>query len=280
MKRYIAVLLVVVFTLVGCQQPTSEQTDKQVKTDGKEWYASALAKGKEAIVDEEYDKALASFDLALEYQANDAEATLLKKQVEWYQKGQKLMEEGKEKEAEDVYIDLITSKNGSKTLKKQAEEQLERWGKGERKTTSTTSENSPVWNDNKQKALDEFISEWEQIMDQHYDKAYPNGQTINYYGVNLPGDFGDLSLSVNGQPISISLIGENQSTTYQVVAMYSNIERDYPRSSYWYLFTLKDGVPKILVTAQNQGNEQHTIDFTETQNAALIEGYRNIVQQK
>ena len=78
MKRYIAVLLVVVFTLVGCRQPTSEQTDKQAKTDGKEWYVSALAKGKEAIIDEEYDKALASFDLALEYQANDAEATLLK----------------------------------------------------------------------------------------------------------------------------------------------------------------------------------------------------------
>lgn len=153
MKRYIAVLLVVVFTLVGCRQPTSEQTDKQAKTDGQEWYASALAKGKEAIIDEEYDKALASFDLALEYQANDAEATLLKKQVEWYQKGQKLMEEGKEKEAEDVYIDLITSKNGSKTLKKQAEEQLEMWGKGERKTTSTTSEKSPVWNDNKRESF-------------------------------------------------------------------------------------------------------------------------------
>lgn len=71
MKKLSAILLVIVafITLSGCSNKENEQ------------YENAMSNGKSSVIEEEYDKAIDYFDLALESKKDDEEATNLIKQL-------------------------------------------------------------------------------------------------------------------------------------------------------------------------------------------------------
>ncbi|WP_368250670.1 hypothetical protein [Intestinibacter bartlettii] len=87
MKKLSAILLMIIFTMttVACSNKEKE-TNQQ--------YEQAMADGKSNVIEEEYDKAISYFELALESKENDTEATNLIKQL-------KLLTDAMEKDGEN-----------------------------------------------------------------------------------------------------------------------------------------------------------------------------------
>lgn len=87
MKKLSAILLMIIFAMatVACSNKEKE-TNQQ--------YEQAMADGKSNVIEEEYDKAISYFELALESKENDTEATNLIKQL-------KLLIGAMEKDGED-----------------------------------------------------------------------------------------------------------------------------------------------------------------------------------
>lgn len=70
--------------------------------------------------------------------------------------------------------------------------------------------------------------------------------------------------------------GEEESG-YSLVAVYSDAETQDYLSKHVYFFTINSGVPKVLITSQNQGNPNNYLYFKETENKELRDGFSNIV---
>lgn len=90
LKKLSAILLTVIIsiTLSACNNKTNEINQQ---------YEDAMSNGKSSVVEEEYDKAIDYFDLALEAKKDDKEATNLIKQL-------KLMLEIEESESHGAYF--------------------------------------------------------------------------------------------------------------------------------------------------------------------------------
>lgn len=90
MKKLSAILLTIIMsiTLSACNNKTNESNQQ---------YEDAMSNGKSSVVEEEYDKAIDYFDLALEAKKDDKEATNLIKQL-------KLMLEIEESESHGAYF--------------------------------------------------------------------------------------------------------------------------------------------------------------------------------
>ena len=90
MKKLSAILLTIIIsiTLSACNNKTNESNQQ---------YEDAMSNGKSSVVEEEYDKAIDYFDLALEAKKDDKEATNLIKQL-------KLMLEIEESESHGAYF--------------------------------------------------------------------------------------------------------------------------------------------------------------------------------
>lgn len=149
-------------------------------------------------------------------------------------------------------------------------------------TSSTeTEEQTTRWNETKADQLADFMEDWGTEMEQRY-QAYSPGNTVDLYGLALPD--GVLSGSdkwqavIDGTPIDIawSETGESEAE-YTLVAVYSDAETQDYLEKHVYFFTIHQGEPMVLVTSQNQGNEQNYLYFSETENAALKDGFRDIV---
>lgn len=74
-----------------------------------------------------------------------------------------------------------------------------------------------------------------------------------------------------------STTGESN-TEYTIVAIYSDAAHEPCLGKHIYFFTLHNKQPKVLVTQQNQGNEHNWLQFYETQNQMLRDGFAKIVQ--
>lgn len=70
--------------------------------------------------------------------------------------------------------------------------------------------------------------------------------------------------------------GEEESG-YSLVAVYSDAEAQDHLSKHVYFFTINSGVPKVLITSQNQGNPNNYLYFKETENKGLRDVVNNIV---
>lgn len=147
-------------------------------------------------------------------------------------------------------------------------------------STEEKEANKVLWNDDKDKKLNDFMSTWGQTMNQTYKQYSPNNN-VDLYGLQLP----DSVLNTNkwqavigNTPIVLnwSESGEEESG-YSLVAVYSDVEAQDSLSKHVYFFTINSGVPKVLITSQNQGNPNNYLYFKETENKELRDGFSNIV---
>lgn len=136
----------------------------------------------------------------------------------------------------------------------------------------------PLWDSHKSQKLADYMRQWGDEMGQDYQEAYPLGETINYYGYHYPQDIVKNNFAFKNNPIDVTLSKDGESFDgYNIVAIFSDIESHSPKGAHLYLFTLKDGKPTILITSQNQGNDENLIYFNETENYELKKNFEAIV---
>lgn len=145
-----------------------------------------------------------------------------------------------------------------------------------------TNPQTTLWNETKASQLRSFMEDWGAEMEQTY-QAYSPGNNVDLYGLALPD--GVLSGSdkwqavIDDTPIDIAWSDTGESSeAYNLVAVYSDAETQDYLDKHVYFFTIHNGSPLVLVTSQNQGNENDYLYFTETENAKLKEGFKQIIQ--
>ncbi|EOE08891.1 hypothetical protein Q9Q_01958 [Enterococcus faecalis EnGen0078] len=137
-----------------------------------------------------------------------------------------------------------------------------------------------LWNADKDKKLNDFMNTWGQTMNQTYKQYSPNNN-VDLYGLHLPDSVlnnNKWQAVIDNTPIVLnwSESGEEESG-YSLVAVYSDSETQDYLSKHVYFFTINSGVPKVLITSQNQGNPNNYLYFKETENKELRDGFSNIV---
>ncbi|MEI5993619.1 WxL protein peptidoglycan domain-containing protein [Candidatus Enterococcus mansonii] len=127
-KRIIGISLFLMLSIMaGCSTKKETTATKETTSEEKNTakYDSAMEKGKEAIVDKDLTQAIASFQLALEYEKDDEEATSLIEQVELYKEAVALKEKKEYSKALKKAVKLVDSKKGSTSLKQYGKELIE-----------------------------------------------------------------------------------------------------------------------------------------------------------
>ena len=156
-----------------------------------------------------------------------------------------------------------------------SEEKTEK--KEEVKTTS-----SAYWNKNKGDKLYQFVKSWEKSLNQSYKEYTPSNQ-VNFHGLKLPTETemaGDSRLVLEGDKlISMKWSPEgNYKDVYNIVAVFSDIDKPVNSVAHLYYFTILNGEPIVLITEQNQGNSKKYVYFRRTANVDLQKGFENIVK--
>lgn len=151
-------------------------------------------------------------------------------------------------------------------------------------TTEETVEQEPTWNEEKEKALADFMAVWEKSMNQQY-QSYGPEHPVDLYGVLLPNAIlptGDWKMVVDNQPVSVIWSEDGLSSeSYQLIAVYSDIEhsqQEYAFDMHTYFFMIVEGQPKVFITQQSQGNSDNYLYFSETQNGELRQGFADIFE--
>lgn len=141
-----------------------------------------------------------------------------------------------------------------------------------------------LWNTDKAQELNSFMASWGQTMGQQYEEYAP-GNNVDLYGLQvpdavLPKTSTGWTVAVNEAPVVIdwSTDGKN-AEGYALVAVYSDAATQAYCEQHVYFFTIVDGTPQVLVTMQNQGNENDYLYFSETENAELKAGFEKIVNE-
>lgn len=275
---------------------TSDEATVTSTSDKKQKeYDSAMAKGKEAIVDKDMSKAVAAFQLALEYRKDSDEAKKLAEQVTLYQNVLSLKDKKEYSKALKELSVLVEAKDGSKALKQYGKELIEDINKeiveereDSKKETTEPSKPTPpsapptattdtVWNLQKRSELLAFMQSWGDVMGQSYIEYSPSFEA-NWYGYSFPSTLTRNNIAVGGNQVILqwSEMG-TVSDIYNVVAIYSDIATTTKMDRHLYLFTILNGQPVVLVTMQNQGNAENMIYFEQSQNADLNNGFAEIV---
>lgn len=140
-----------------------------------------------------------------------------------------------------------------------------------------------IWDNQKQVALNAFISSWGSRFNpvQDYANFYPYTTATNdYMGYNFPDDFSKNNIAVNDQHVSIN-VSQNGANKYDynVVAIYS----DYPNShstidAHLYFMAIHNGQPVVLITQQNQGTPDNMLHFKPTANQELAGKFAQLVK--
>ena len=149
--------------------------------------------------------------------------------------------------------------------------------KEEIKTTSNT-----LWNKEKSNKLYKYVKEWEKTLNQSYKEYTPSNQ-VNFHGLKLPTESemaGDARLVLEGDKlISMKWSPEgNYKDVYNIVAVFSDIDKPVNSVAHLYYFTILNGEPIVLITEQNQGNSKKYVYFRRTVNVDLQKGFENIVK--
>lgn len=149
--------------------------------------------------------------------------------------------------------------------------------KEEIKTTSNT-----LWNKEKSNKLYKYVKEWEKTLNQSYKEYTPSNQ-VNFHGLKLPTEsemVGGARLVLEGDKlISMKWSPEgNYKDVYNIVAVFSDIDKPVNSVAHLYYFTILNGEPIVLITEQNQGNSKKYVYFRRTANVDLQKGFENIVK--
>ncbi len=252
-------------------------------------YEQSMQKTKEAITEDKFEQAEAFVEMALESKPKEEEAKNYQKQLQSYNAAQGFKEKKETKNAIVKLNDVIDVKNGSTKLVEYAKlekKELETKKEDVKKETSKNKKSkkkketkNSLWNPQKADSLREFMVGFSQAMDQQYNEYTPS-KNVDLYGVGLPKAVlgGDWTMAVNDQPVQVewSDTGEG-SKPYQLVAVYSDADTQPYLKKHVYFFVVENGVSKVYVTQQNQGNEQNYLHFSETQNADIKNGFSQII---
>lgn len=146
-------------------------------------------------------------------------------------------------------------------------------------SSSQSTETSP-WSQQKSEQLATFMKQWGKKMNQSY-VAYTPGHNVNFYGIHEPDDLTTMPPAVNEQKVAIkwSNDGKVDAGVYALVAVYSDAEIAAYADQHLYFFTIYNKQPVVLITMQNQGNENNWLYFTKTQNRDVADGFAKIVNQ-
>lgn len=141
-----------------------------------------------------------------------------------------------------------------------------------------------LWNKDKDKELEIFMKKWGKEMNQKY-KKYTADSNIDYYGIKLPnaimGDSKEFEPTIGEIPITLKWSSTGKlEAGYSLLAVYSDAETNVEMNKRVYLFTLKSGIPKVLVTQSTQTGPEKELVFHETVNKNLKDGYSNIIDSK
>lgn len=138
------------------------------------------------------------------------------------------------------------------------------------------------WNKNKGEKLYQFVKSWEKSLNQSY-KEYTPDNRVNFHGLKLPTETemaGDARVVLEGDKlISMKWSPEgNYKDVYNIVAVFSDIDKPVNSVAHLYYFTILNGEPIVLITEQNQGNSKKYVYFRRTANVDLQKGFENIVK--
>lgn len=144
-------------------------------------------------------------------------------------------------------------------------------------TSSSAAAKTTPWTSAKASALQQFMTSWGQSMGQQY-RSYDATHPVDFYGMKVPSEFDHMPPAIGQTKISYTLSADGTTTAdYAVVAIYSDAATAGFGDAHLYLFTLHHGTPEVLVTMQNQGNENNWLYFTVTENADLKAGFAKLV---
>lgn len=141
-------------------------------------------------------------------------------------------------------------------------------------STNTAQANQPVkssWDTSKSADLATFMQSWGQEMGQQY-RSYDDHVQANYYGLQVPQDIldGKWTTVINQTPVSVEWTENGEGTAdFQIVAIYSDIDHATSAGGHLYFFGFQQEQLKVLVTQQNQGNQNNYLYFKETENEKL-----------
>lgn len=316
MKKIIIVMssFFIIGLVTGCSNEkngtsaTSEVTETTTSNKKQSEYDAAMSKGKEAIVDKDSSKAIGAFQLALEYKKDSKEAKKMIEQVTLYQEAISLKEEKDYSNALKKLSELGMSKEGSTSLKRYGKELTDEINKERAKeratkreaskkeaektaeTTTQTKETpaltpaptptpaaTTLWSHQKRLELFSFMQSWGSVMGQTY-LEYAPGTEADWYGYSFPSVLSNNNIAVGGSQATLQWSTDgNSRDIYNVVAIYSDIATTDKLKRHLYLFTILNGQPIVLVTMQNQGNNENMIYFDQSQNADLNNGFATIV---
>lgn len=151
----------------------------------------------------------------------------------------------------------------------------------DKKIKDDNQSSESLWNKQKSQQLNSFVVNWGQTLNQVYEQYSPN-KNVDLYGLQLPdavlkNDIG-WQVVIGNTPIVLNWSENGEADNgYALVAVYSDAETQPYMEKHVYFFTIVAGIPKVLVTSQNQGNGNNYLYFTETENIELREGFSNIL---
>lgn len=267
MKKIISMFALLLF-LSGCAQSTKR-------------YDTAMKNGLEAINSHQYDLALSEFDKAISEKSEDSLAKANRMQTYDLIEAKKFMDESKLSEANDSLDKVINERLGSPQIAEHARKEKEKIGTRTPKSNEEDFQNNHQeknnWNKLKANELDEFMESWGASMDQTY-QSYSPEKNVDFYGVLLPSSTlnGDWNFSVNQKSVPIKWSEEGNGEN-DLVAVYSDADTQPYLEKHLYYFVIQSGQPKVYITQQNQGNEMNYLNFSETKNEALKQGFSKIV---
>ena len=142
-----------------------------------------------------------------------------------------------------------------------------------KKTTSSTKKSTAIWDDNKDKQLENFIDQWAPTMHQTYTKYDGTNSIKTSVGMTYPDDLSRVNVEGTNDSIGWSKAGENK-YSYNVVAIYNYDGTKPPLPNHiTYFFTFHKGQPIVLVDQSRDG----TPNLMETKNTKVKDSFADIV---
>ncbi|MEI5990851.1 hypothetical protein A5881_002356 [Enterococcus termitis] len=146
--------------------------------------------------------------------------------------------------------------------------------------TKQTNTKTVSWTEKNASDLRQFMTSWGKTMKQEY-KEYSKANSVNFYGLSIPAGLleGQMHPKVNEQLVEMNWLEDGEKKdSYTILTVYSDIETTPATGGHCYLFTIYQDKPVVLVTMQNQGNDENAIVFKETENQDLKNSFNQIVE--
>lgn len=137
------------------------------------------------------------------------------------------------------------------------------------------------WDKKADKKLTEVLNQWKKAFNTPLDK-FTEDKDLDWYGFNVIEDLKKpqsfWNYHVNDKPVDITWSPmANINDKINVVAVYSDIKVEKnDHVSQLFLFALYQGLPLILVSSQNQGNEQKNFYLEETNSVSLYTIFHHV----